>query len=285
MNRVKRQTLRKMLGLLFLLSIGLITSLLRKDWMAFFTGLASQAFLLVPICGVLLLVFFEKQIKGWIGERRVRGVLKTLDNSGTRVLNNVFIRLPDGKTTQIDHVAVSSSGVFVIETKTFQGWIFGSEKGEYWTQKIYRSSRKIKNPLHQNYGHVMALKTVLGGVGEIPYHAVVVFAGSAVLKKVDSPNVTTLAGLLPWMAARNTDALTPEQVEAITGTLQTSKSASRQEMKQHIATIEKKQASAGTICPKCGSALVARTGKHGAFIGCSGFPKCRYIYHGDKTTA
>ena len=113
----------------------------------------------------------------------------------------------------------------------------------------------------------------------------VVFAGSAVLKKVDSPNVTTLSGLLPWMAVRNAEALTHEQVDAIVGTLQASKPASHQEMKQHIAAIEKKQETAGKICPKCGSALVEQTGKHGAFVGCSGFPKCRYIYHGDKTPA
>lgn len=29
-------------------------------------------------------------------------------------------------------------------------------------------------------------------------------------------------------------------------------------------------------CPKCGSALVKRSGKKGDFIGCTGFPKCRY---------
>lgn len=29
-------------------------------------------------------------------------------------------------------------------------------------------------------------------------------------------------------------------------------------------------------CPKCQKALVIRKGKHGEFIGCSGFPKCRY---------
>ena len=29
-------------------------------------------------------------------------------------------------------------------------------------------------------------------------------------------------------------------------------------------------------CPKCGKALVKRNGKHGKFIGCSGFPKCRH---------
>ena len=30
-------------------------------------------------------------------------------------------------------------------------------------------------------------------------------------------------------------------------------------------------------CPTCGKPLVARTGKYGAFVGCSGFPTCRYV--------
>jgi len=33
---------------------------------------------------------------------------------------------------------------------------------------------------------------------------------------------------------------------------------------------------AGRDCPECGSPLVIRWGRHGKFIGCSNFPKCRY---------
>ena len=29
-------------------------------------------------------------------------------------------------------------------------------------------------------------------------------------------------------------------------------------------------------CPKCGQYLVKRNGKYGAFLGCSGYPGCRY---------
>jgi DNA topoisomerase-1 len=32
----------------------------------------------------------------------------------------------------------------------------------------------------------------------------------------------------------------------------------------------------GRECPECGSDLVLRFGRHGKFIGCSAFPKCRY---------
>ncbi len=31
-----------------------------------------------------------------------------------------------------------------------------------------------------------------------------------------------------------------------------------------------------TICPECGGKLIERSGRNGRFIGCSGFPKCRY---------
>ncbi|HPP66784.1 MAG TPA: DNA topoisomerase, partial [bacterium] len=33
----------------------------------------------------------------------------------------------------------------------------------------------------------------------------------------------------------------------------------------------------GKNCPKCGKPLVIRTSRYGKFIGCTGFPKCRYI--------
>ena len=41
-------------------------------------------------------------------------------------------------------------------------------------------------------------------------------------------------------------------------------------------------AATGQACPQCGRPLVQRTSKFGPFIGCSGFPKCRYIARPDK---
>ncbi|PIJ49133.1 hypothetical protein BL250_14380 [Erwinia sp. OLTSP20] len=31
------------------------------------------------------------------------------------------------------------------------------------------------------------------------------------------------------------------------------------------------------LCPRCGAELVIRSGKHGAFLGCSHYPQCDYI--------
>jgi DNA topoisomerase-1 len=40
---------------------------------------------------------------------------------------------------------------------------------------------------------------------------------------------------------------------------------------------ERQQAqSIGESCPQCGGELVQRQGSHGAFIGCTNFPKCAY---------
>jgi len=33
---------------------------------------------------------------------------------------------------------------------------------------------------------------------------------------------------------------------------------------------------AGLVCPKCGGELVLRKGKHGEFLGCSAYPKCKF---------
>ena len=64
--------------------------------------------------------------KGWLGE--VQGTLAhrlLLDTQVYRALNDVTLPTPDG-TTQIDHVLVSRYGVFVIEAKNMEGWIWSS---------------------------------------------------------------------------------------------------------------------------------------------------------------
>lgn len=38
----------------------------------------------------------------------------------------------------------------------------------------------------------------------------------------------------------------------------------------------------GEICPECGSKLVVRHGRHGDFVACSNYPKCRYIKKEEK---
>ena len=47
--------------------------------------------------------------------------------------------------------------------------------------------------------------------------------------------------------------------------------------------MEKKEAEkTGEICPECGSDLVIRNGKFGAFVACSNYPTCKYIKKEEK---
>lgn len=73
--------------------------------------------------------------KGWVGEKQAQVfALNKLDQEQHHTLNDIYLPRPDGKgTTQLDHVVVSRFGIFVIETKNYDNWIFGGEKQRQWT--------------------------------------------------------------------------------------------------------------------------------------------------------
>jgi len=43
------------------------------------------------------------------------------------LMNNVTLRRNNG-TTQVDHILIARSGVYVIETKNYKGWIFANPR-------------------------------------------------------------------------------------------------------------------------------------------------------------
>ncbi|MDE0452353.1 MAG: NERD domain-containing protein [Gammaproteobacteria bacterium] len=110
------------------------------------------------------------------------------------LINDVLLPTSSG-TTQIDHILVSPTAVFLIETKEMNGWVFGSPGQEQWTQSFAagRWSRKVGikswqfkfyNPLRQNEGHARAL-VKLGIVDRWRLRPVVTFVGGAQLKTAE----------------------------------------------------------------------------------------------------
>ena len=97
---------------------------------------------------------FKPFLKGKMGEFAVAAHVKLyLDRDSYTLLNDCTLPDEQNQTTQIDHILLSPFGIFVIETKNYKGWIFGSQHQKTWTQKIYKKSFKFQNPLHQNYKH------------------------------------------------------------------------------------------------------------------------------------
>jgi hypothetical protein len=221
-----------------------------------------------------------------------------LDGSVYHLIKNVTLPT-EGGTTQIDHIIVSKFGVFVIETKNFAGWIFGSAHQKMWMQKFPRGSRQFQNPLHQNYKHARTLGELLGLESDV-IHSLIVFVGDSVFKTAMPENVTQSGGYLRFIRSKTSPILSAEQVAKIvaqiqSGRLKLSLKTNRLH-KEHVKRIvagktaavgpaangsTSAQRSEGDKCPKCGAGLLLRVVKTGAkagsaFIGCSAFPSCRF---------
>ena len=90
------------------------------------------------------------------------------------------------RTSQADHVLISktSPDIFVIETKKYNALITGDVDDEFWQAQYGRHvTKQIKNPLRQNYGHIMAIKKLLETVLDKKlslkdFHSVVYYAGN-----------------------------------------------------------------------------------------------------------
>lgn len=217
--------------------------------------------------------------KGWFGEVQVSLAKKIfLDSSIYLDINNVTIPAVNG-TTQIDHVIVSRYGIFVVETKNMDGWIFGSEKSPQWTQSLYKKKFRFQNPLHQNYRHTKALSQFLG-IDHSRFISIVMFWGDCVFKTPLPANVLC-KGYTAYIKSHKKILFSEQEVQEIAGALKSGmlpKSwATRQ---KHIESLNDRFSST-SACPKCGNPLVVRTAKTGAnagnqFLGCSKFPACRY---------
>lgn len=127
---------------------------------------------------VIILLLRLLPSKGKVGEMRVASILKKFPMDRYKIINDLLLT-SNGYSTQIDHIVISIYGVFVIETKFYQGWIYGGENSEYWTQNIYGNKYQLRNPIHQNQGHIRALKFLLKGYGNIPFISVVAFSRQA----------------------------------------------------------------------------------------------------------
>lgn len=206
--------------------------------------------ILVPVLLLLLaVIFFLGYTLGkWgirlgenIGEAKVREVLTaSFKSPHYHLLNNITLPYENG-TTQIDHILVSTKGVFVLETKHYSGWIFANEKSPYWTQVIYKFRSKTPNPVHQNYRHVKALRELLDFVPKEHIHSIVVFTGTAVFKNQTPTGVVYLSGLVKHISAFEQEVITPNQLQFIVGRLECTRyEISKQTDVEHKAYLNRK---------------------------------------------
>lgn len=146
---------------------------------------------ILAFVAIAIIKAFKPFIKGKVGELAVAVQVKLyLKNPQYILLNDCTLPDEQAGTTQIDHILLSPYGIFIIETKNYKGWIFGSERQKMWTQKIFKKSYKFQNPLHQNYKHQKVLEQVLADITAPEYlHSIVVFMPDCEFKTEMPANV------------------------------------------------------------------------------------------------
>lgn len=244
------------------------------------------------------------------GEYLTYKKLKEYETDGGKFLFNCYLPKEDGKTTEIDVLLIHSTGIFVIESKNYSGWIYGSESAKTWTQTLLTGNRKVHkehfyNPIMQNSTHVKWLREIVGT--NIPIYSVIAFSERCTLKAipVESPDVVVInrqdiGESVKHMGNRSIQALSKMDISRIQEMLYPYTQTTEYEKQQHIDNIKNRKPienaaqentsnqSINPLCPRCGADLVLRTAKKGEhsgeqFYGCSRFPKCRYTtYHLNK---
>lgn len=140
------------------------------------------------------------------------------------LMNHITLQLKDG-TTQVDHILVSRFGVFVIETKDYQGWIFADARHRNWTQVLYRSKFKFQNPIFQNNRHVRAVQALLDFVPPSAIKPVVVFTGEAEFKTEVPEGVFCIPGLIEFLREQTIEVMTLNRMQFCVGRLETARLA------------------------------------------------------------
>ena len=99
-------------------------------------------------------------VNGKIGEAYTAPELKLLNLLGRKgkVLRNVYIPKDNNETSEVDVLFITQKGIFVIESKNYSGWIFGSENQYKWTMMLpNKETHSFYNPIKQNQTEVEAV--------------------------------------------------------------------------------------------------------------------------------
>lgn len=137
---------------------------------------------------LLIVIIFEaivssNKFKGNYGEELAIKQLKKI-HSYHKILHNPIFFNTENKSCEIDIIYINETGIYVIESKNFSGWIFGSEKKLKWTQSLpNRHKSQFYNPIMQNYNHIKMLKELIGE--QENYISIIAFSERCELKKID----------------------------------------------------------------------------------------------------
>lgn len=171
-----------------------------------------------------------------------------------RVLYNCYIPKANGETTEVDVILIHETGIYVIESKNYKGWIFGSEEQKNWTQTLSAGRNGVQkyhfyNPVIQNKVHIKWIKEYLK-MQNLPIYSYIVFGNNATLKSINitSRNIyivlqRDLLSAIVFNANQIGRAFTNEMIDQIYGKLYPLTQVSEMQKMEHVNQVCRKNKS------------------------------------------
>jgi len=217
-------------------------------------------------------------------------------------LFNVYVPMNNGKTTEIDLLYITKVGIFVIESKNYKGWIFGTDTNKNWTEVLYTrktwtnpngsEKHSFYNPIMQNNTHINWLKRYLNI--NVPMFSLSVFSNNCEFKDLDlshSPNNVfvcyrrNVSDIIRQCYKDFPAVLSERQMDKVHDKLLLLTNVDEAKKEQHKQDVRDRKHD--LVCPYCGGKLVLRCASRGynagrQFYGCSNYPKCKFTRNIDN---
>lgn len=220
------------------------------------------------MCFVLYILFIcylenSKYKKSSYGKQKKESFWKTISDTGAKgeyrtslaldkssfykkMIFNCYLPKNQNDTTEIDIIMLSTKGIFVIENKNYNGWIFGDEKSKNWCQTLHGQKNFFYNPIKQNSSHIKALLK-LTNENQNNIFSLIVF-NKATLKKVtyesnDNLTVINLAQLQNILKKhdKKRDIYSNDEVDSLYNKLLPYTEITIEKKEEHIRRIKSKQ--------------------------------------------
>lgn len=188
------------------------------------------------------------EYKGQNAERRVAGILRKIISKidDAYLVNNVILpsgRDKDGKqrTQEYDHIFLTRKGIFVIETKSIAGTIYGGEFDEQWVHYLGANDEKVYwfySPIKQNETQVRVLHRFLRNNDVRIYSCVVFDDGDISNVECDRAIVTNqLPAFISSRLKESNDELDSDEVKMLFDKIAYYKDHPIKTRKEHIEEV------------------------------------------------
>lgn len=195
-----------------------MTDQLHINFISILTTLTKYWYIWLTLISFIIIrkkIIKSNSFKGWLGEQEIRFIYWIcLDKKIYHKFYNVTFDTFGGGTTQIDYIIISVYGIFVIEIKTMNGWIYGQENEEYWTETFsHKNKYPFPNPIIQNKNHIKKISEILK-TPEDKFISIIVFNGKCKFK-TKMPHYVLFKHYASYIKNKIKRILTEKEVENI----------------------------------------------------------------------